>query len=99
MGRSVALASRLVNAFVLECEFPVEAIGDLAAELARARAAAAVLTAAGRPTHIVHSLYVPAERRCLSVVEAPDIDTVHELIRRSRMGVVNVHPAISFTAG
>lgn len=95
----VALASLLVNAFVLECEFPVEAIGDLAAELSRARAAAALLTAAGRTTYLVHSLYVPSERRCVSVVEAPDIETVHELIRRSRMGVVQVHPAITFAAG
>jgi hypothetical protein len=71
-----------VGPFVVKRSLPVEDIGELATELARLRTAVAEVVADGARARYVYSLFIPANRMCLSVIEAADAATVLDIVRR-----------------
>jgi hypothetical protein len=85
-----------VSAFVVERPLPIEAIGELAGELSQARAVAAEMSAVGPRVRFLYSFFVPAERMCRSVVDAPDAATLIELLRRTGLSTARVCPAVLF---
>lgn len=75
---------------------PIEAIGELAGELKQIRAVAATMSAAGPTVQYRYACYLPSDRMCLSVVDAPDAATVLELLRRAGLTTARVLEAVLF---
>ena len=70
----------------------LESVGELGGDLARVRAEAAPVGVT-----FLYSVFVPADRMCLSVVDAPDAAAVLEALRRGGLAdQAQVLPAVRF---
>ena len=70
----------------------LEAVGELSGDLARLRAEAAAVGVS-----LLYSVFVPADRVCLSVVDATDAAAVLEALRRGGLAdQAQVLPAVRF---
>jgi len=70
-------------------------VADLGAVIAAVRAVAIAMTASDQPVTVLHSIYVAADRTCVSVIEADDAATVIEALRRAGSRSARVLPAIA----
>ena len=70
----------LVELYISKASCAAVALGR-----ARLTRAAAELTAEGRPTALLRSIFVPEDETCFLLVEAPSAEVVREAARRAQV--------------
>jgi hypothetical protein len=73
-------------------------IGDLARAVARARAAAAAVSAEGIPVRHVRATLVPDDETCFHVFEGPSVEAIDQVVRRAGLAHARIVAATEAVA-